>query len=828
MENNLGWTMNAEKFTAKKESAEKIRRRLIMDGASLIDEELANRTRPNKFVWDNIALLDVNALFLADVALSYIFEDSVNARATLLSSCRRIGEAASTQSIFKKYMTSVDKTEFEYFTKKIKAQKVYETKKQLTIWDFLSKDDHGDANKSSKPKNARQEEDSLKVFDIGLELACILSDIQYKSQPVFMILDSCRNGRKNKHFRFTEELSAKIELIDQIRIDNFFTNLPTEVVHDWTSINDGGFPDHRTNLIKHINPSIYHNFEVPKECLDTINIIQNTTYRINTRRYDIIKKIYTDKNTEVAAKLGMSVIDVTERLKTLKNENRASSVNHKRIKAGGGSERIMNHFRMKIEANREEIEGLNTLQGKWQQMKLDMRIADEFVNKSFHYVYLLDFRGRMNASTVGLSPQGNKVCKYLLDFDEKKELGEGGWESLLRILAITYDALHEDGTKMSKCTEPEQVVWAMNNLGEISRAGAYPIENINFIEEAGDALEFMSAAMELSAAIKSGDPLTYKSGLIGRLDATNSGGQVFACFLGDKTLAEYCNVIGQGRPKDLYGIVVEHTKVNSDRLLRDRKLNRSIYDMYEEYLTRTVDKRMVMTFSYSVTKNTATKNLVAEWISSGKVPPHCLRQSRKKTREEMLEIAYMSWTSTNEVICPGKKFMDWCRDCIGRILAINKREKIVWLNPLGMQVKQIHYEDERIKLDTWLGKKAYRPQISKDNFSKVCNKSAKNSISPNTVHGADAAVLSWRIGDLHSTGITDLSPIHDSLGTHLCHMSEILPAAQKAYKRLMDMNYLQKMKAFWEERYDVILPEVPISINSFDSEEILSSENIFS
>lgn len=171
-----------------------------------------------------------------------------------------------------------------------------------------------------------------------------------------------------------------------------------------------------------------------------------------------------------------------------------------------------------------------------------LRVINEYLDKSFHFVWRYDSRGRSYSSGYDLNLQNNEYGKALLSLHKKEKITK--IENLLVAIAnhAGKDKLTwEERIEWAIGQDPDDIIWDEPMLGR-------------------KAIRAYRDAME-------GKP----SGYVMSLDATASGLQVMAAISGCKETAKMVNMINPDKRFDLYNEVTE--RMNS---MLDRPLSRKI------------------------------------------------------------------------------------------------------------------------------------------------------------------------------------------------------------------------------------------------------------
>jgi len=99
-----------------------------------------------------------------------------------------------------------------------------------------------------------------------------------------------------------------------------------------------------------------------------------------------------------------------------------------------------------------------------------------------------------------------------------------------------------------------------------------------------------------------------------------------------------------------------------------------------------------------------------------------------------------------------------------------------WTSPIGLPVFQSYQSHKRGRVETYIGGRLVRLSLRVEEPT-LDGRAMVNAISPNFVHSLDASHLMAVVNRCHDDGLTSLSLIHDSFGSHAAdaqHLAGIL------------------------------------------------------
>lgn len=402
--------------------------------------------------------------------------------------------------------------------------------------------------------------------------------------------------------------------------------------------------------------------------------------------------------------------------------------------------------------------------GRVFQMDRTMMLAEKFAGEqAIYFPTQLDFRGRMYAMPSILNPQGTDCAKGLLEFAEGKRLGPAGW----RWLHIHVANMHGE----DKVSFEEREQWTITNFDWISSCVKDPFTTRGWME-ADKPWQFLAGAMELVAAVESGDYENYFSHLPVTVDGTCNGLQHFSAMLLDQDGADSVNLSPSEVPSDIYQIVAN--KVKAKFALMDDP-------MAKQWLAwgfdRKATKRAVMILPYSGTQHAATE-YIREYVKERMAAENPGAQFEDEFQAAVFFAKHV-WATIGETIQSAGTVMKWLKEIAKAVT--KAKHPIRWTTPMGFPVEQDKREEDQFRLDLSLGKGIrYRPILSKES-ERFDRKAQAQGISPNFVHSLDAACLMLTINRALDEEITSFAMVHDSYGVHACDMDKLYVGLRQAF-----------------------------------------------
>ena len=476
-------------------------------------------------------------------------------------------------------------------------------------------------------------------------------------------------------------------------------------------------------------------------------------------------------------------------------------------------------------------------------------IAQQIGDKTFWQYMFYDFRGRLYSSMIYFSPQGSKLAKALIRFEETKELGS---EGLYWLFVHTANCYGED-----KLTLNERHDFTEDRLDEWLIWAEDPVKNKQW-QEADSPFEFLTALLEIKAAYdyshNTGNDVTqFKSGIMVAFDATCSGLQVLSAITRDEKAGKLCNLTNSETRGDYYQMIADHiwpetaynaadvetftevqvklsefairihnaTKANKGEIYQQRRewmdenrekvrtASRVFWGRPEiKKLARSIVKRPCMTYFYSCQAKTMARSLMSDF--------------RAEPEFEGIQMTYCLWL-TNRIYAACKKLMPKATSMMDVFIdmGVADYEKGLdfqfkgpfndflfmqnYRNPITKEV-WFKYKGKSIRLKVLVG---FGDKLT---YSKI-----KSATSPNAVHCLDAQIVSAAI--LRSD--YPINCIHDSFGTTAANAGKLYEDIRTVFVGIFEddvLMLLEQEKGF----------ECNLELGDLNLYDALDDEYIFS
>lgn len=606
-----------------------------------------------------------------------------------------------------------------------------------------------------------------------------------KSSTLVRPTESCR--------RWLEESHARCELMTPARLPMVCTPRP------WTSPFNGGYltKQMRRPIVKTRHKAYLaelKEWEMPN-VYASINALQGTEWAVNVAIYETIKALW-----ESGAATGAlpSRFDAEMPARTwAEGETPADEALHV-WKVGAART---------YEANaKQSSKRMQLVQKLWTaEMMLER-------NNRFHYVYNLDWRGRMYPVGSDLNPQGDDVAKAMLQFHKAVPLGEEG---------AYWLAVHGANTfGIDKVSFEERIQWVEANSEAIIAAGNDPTCGTMWWTEADSPFMFLAFCMEwakLQNWVDGGAAeADFPSSLPVAFDGACNGLQNFSAMLRDPVGGAATGLVPGEKPADIYSEVAKAAQVLIDQAASEGS---EVAQRWVGKMTRKLAKRNTMTVPYGVTRRGMKDQLFSE-LADGVTDSSTLAADAGF-------LAGCNYEAIGTVVVAAQQAMDWLREA-AKVAAKNALP-VRWETPMGFLAVQDYRVPVGDKVDFEVLGQRYTLMLQRDG-DKLDTRKQSLGISPNFVHSLDAAHLMRTVLFCAEDGMVDFSMIHDSYGCHAGHASLLRDNLRDAFvdqysKPVLEAFRDQLAEQLPEELRD-LLPALP-AMGSLDLEGVRKSDYFF-
>ena len=441
-----------------------------------------------------------------------------------------------------------------------------------------------------------------------------------------------------------------------------------------------------------------------------------------------------------------------------------------------------------------------------QRFATTLRAAREYMDyPALHFVYFCDSRGRVYPLGQGINPQGSDVQKGLLRFAEGKKVVAGteaaGW--------FLYNGANLWG--FDKGTPEERIAWHQDKIELLLAIADDPIENQQWLD-ADNPVQFLAWCFEFERLQRRGH---VRSKLPVALDGSCSGLQHFSAMLRDEVGGAAVNLTYSPEMNDIYRAVAEVAAEAMKQAEPDENGYREAWLAHG--INRSVTKRSVMTTSYGVTKRSAIRYVIDDYL---RVHDFIIPREHYKAASYLMDFV---WPAISAVIIKGKQAMSWL-DKAGKQIIKEKGDTdgaITWVTPSGFLASQAYYDYEEHNVATKLyGHARVKVLVESEDPSGVQH---SQGLSPNFIHSMDASHL-----HLVTAKMAELIPgaslamIHDSFGTHAADTQTLYNVLRDEFVKMYEEH--DPLQEF-ADKYG--LPDPP-SKGKLDLNQVRSSLYVFS
>jgi DNA-directed RNA polymerase, mitochondrial len=430
----------------------------------------------------------------------------------------------------------------------------------------------------------------------------------------------------------------------------------------------------------------------------------------------------------------------------------------------------------------------------------------------FYFVWYLDWRGRMSPRGGSLTPQGQEAFKAMLKFKRGHRLGERGYYWLTIHLANCMG--------VDKLPFEDRIKHVNDNKDEIMRWASDPLNYKGWSKQDSPYM-CLAASLEWAAANQLANPHDFISHLPINMDGTTNGLQHLSAMCRDLVGATATNLVPTDTPNDIYAQVAQEVDKISEKDYEEwlkagapnveyvRELKCPVQIAHTRKLIgssnwigrvdRSVCKRGTMTSPYSVTRQGVRTQLIDDgFLDFSKDDPKIdINIAADYIRDAV-------WEAVGRVIVNSRLVMDWLKECAG--IACEEDENLSWRTPSGMLVDQGYLRPTTKQVNTY--ERVYSINVPSAERRLMVVKQ-KNAVSPNFIHSLDAAHLTNTIISLYDKGVEDMMMIHDSYGTHACHVDTLHETIRDEFVKLHEKDLLGDFKKTLETYLDGEIPEPP-------------------
>ncbi|XP_030843276.1 DNA-directed RNA polymerase, mitochondrial [Strongylocentrotus purpuratus] len=446
--------------------------------------------------------------------------------------------------------------------------------------------------------------------------------------------------------------------------------------------------------------------------------------------------------------------------------------------------------RITSDVSREELAQIHReraaarkMQAEMHSLRMDMlyklSIADKVRNEIFWFPHNMDFRGRVYPCPPHFNHFGNDVTRSLLLFARGMPLGEEGFRWLkIHLVNLT-------GHK-KRCSVEERLQYAHDMLPEIMDSADKPLDGNKWWQNSDEQWQTLASCMEVTKAIRSGDPTSYISHLPIHQDGSCNGLQHYAALGRDLIGAEQVNLHPFDIPQDVYSGVAQMVE---ELRRQDAEKGNKIALALAGHIKRNVVKQTVMTVVYGVTSYGGRRQILKQlreeddltmdqkWFAAGYITLKVFQSLRKmftKTREIQDYLTESAW------------------------LISKAGETVEWVTPLGLPIVQ-PYHKKSLKLISHGGRNVYHEERHSQ-AERPDTMKQKNAFPPNFIHSLDSTHMMLTSLYSQRAGIAFAS-VHDCYWTHASSVNQMNKICRSQFVKLHKEPILDNLSEFMVEKY---------------------------
>jgi DNA-directed RNA polymerase len=586
----------------------------------------------------------------------------------------------------------------------------------------------------------------------------------------------------------------------------------------WRAFDSGGYLQLKSYVVRSQNCKAQ--FEALRrasmpEVYGALNFLGRVQWVINTDVLDIIQEAYArgltvgdlpSKKDLVVPPLPPSLAAVADDEEALAQATAAAADGENGVKGRSPRDRALLHERLqlaqRVKKRNAELFSLRC------DTEIKLRIAEEFREHTFYFPYNLDFRGRAYPVPPNLNHLGSDMCRGMLRFAETRPLGKDGMRWLKIHLAnlCGKDKLSFDG----------RVEYVEGKMEEVYDSAARPLDGKGWWQKAEEPWQALAVCKEIVAALESGDPESFLSGVPVHMDGSCNGLQHYAALGRDEEGAKQVNLIHSEVPQDVYtGVcdrVVKHVHAEATRKLsrtatEEEKRQQRYARLVDGVINRKVVKQTVMTSVYGVTYIGARKQIQArlkEKFQEREGGRMLTKEEDQDVYEASRYVATITLSKLAELFSAARNIMEWLATCAS--LVAKQGQPMSWVTPLGLPVIQPYRRDKGLLVKTLIQSVILIDCNDKLPVSSVRQRSA---FPPNFVHSLDSTHMLMTANKLQALNIP-FTAVHDSYWCHASHVDTMNASLRDCFVDLYEQPVLENLRDSLVARFpDVEFPAIP-------------------
>lgn len=493
----------------------------------------------------------------------------------------------------------------------------------------------------------------------------------------------------------------------------------------------GGYHWKKAKSKRPLCRSFYSDSNFGKEAVDTLNNLQETSYRICSPVLNVANQMLDKGNYQVGH--FQCIPDPVEDLKpdnTLTDEEISERKFLKRLEHEKHMKDVKRHLR-----THSVVE-----------------VANKYNDgREFYLGWSLDYRGRMYPLNTFLQIQGTDFEKSLICFSEGCELTDSALTWVKRAIGAAYLGTSDSYSVRERWTEDNQ------NL--IRRIAEDPLGTIAEWSSAKEPWSFLQYCFEWHTVVMTKSrKLWYVP--VG-IDSTASGLQLLSAMRLDKQGMKYANLLKPEKdsdgPLDAYKAVLELAR---KKAVKDGKPHLIAY-----LQDRKVGKPALMLSIYGGSFLTI-RDRIKEYFEEKNIPIE---------KESLKDVTKLVIQSSKDLFPAAYEALDWLTKLA--VLASNRDERIQWSTPTGDLIDLTENEEVITQVRSEI---MGRINISLGQGKNPDFNAMKNAFAPSMVHSWDASLCKAAFHNWHKP----LALTHDCLKCLPADMESAVDKIKLAFKRV--------------------------------------------
>lgn len=621
-------------------------------------------------------------------------------------------------------------------------------------------------------------------------------------------IETVRDGRQClTYLRFTE--AAKKLMADRAEVLRLLSPVYPPMVEKplpWTTVIGGGYRyalQDRLALVREGRVPMWYLDKLHairedlRPVLEAINAIQETPYRINKRVLNVVEVLEDSCNQRFGGmppEFGLPEPECPPK----------------------GAPRVaFARWRLDKANIRETNAALESKRRAWVAQLSAARQWRSY--PELYFPCTVDWRWRVYPVGTAINPQSDTLGKALLEFSEGKLLKSSDSIEMFKICGAGLFGF-------DKAPLEERVAWVDERRLDIVGWGSDPLDNLGWTE-ADEPLRFLAWCFAYCDWLDN-KPIHF----VTSVDGSQNGIQHYALLSRCSATAAQVNVAPTDKPNDLYSAVMRHVKeqveaeIKADPLstmsekdaeesyrsannlrvslmAEDKPIPADVQAIWVSYkdtlvrrkllreLDRSLVKRPVMTFSYSVTQYGITDQI------QGELRQRDLDRNLQFDKHWIKDVAHYLTprvlAGIHNAVSSAASVMSWFHRLAEG--AVNDEGVVEWTTPMGVPIVQRYVKFDTLRVRTSTGE-LHLNSTTKNPTRTPDRRKAKSGIAPNIIHSFDAAHMQRTIGLAKGSGVTAFAMIHDSYGCHAEDLPLLARALRWAAVEIYSENQLERLR----------------------------------